>query len=584
MYMFRIFSWFRKGGWLLCLLTVLVLGAWHHFRQLEDLRLEVEKESAANAGFKVQRLAGWHSEQGADAGVPQPHDPLAAAMAGLPDYPGGPGQWELVKDLRLVSEQHGDSGMILVNATTMERVWLPQGRGAGRRESGVTPEGSPGGQEVCLYRSARMGEMQVAPCASIIAPRFEGAEPAARLRDRNLLLIHEGNDNLYPLLQHWPNQGKDGETLFGRQERKHVLRLNDQFAKPSGHEVEVTGEALPDADAHQSSLAKLDRVATFADWRGRTMLLLTGSLLCFAALFRASCPRWLQDVDAETVHQGELSSRAELERQSLVLRSIGDGVIGVDTSGRVDLINAAAERMTGWEKEAACGLFLGEVFVLLDDRTSQPVPDPTQEVLAAGNTMEFACHAVLVARNGQRRHVPGSAAPLRDMNGKPAGVVLVFRDVSARYRTRETIRQERHLLRHYVDQSPVASIMLDRNMLCLAVSRRFLTDYHLADLPVVGQSVYDIFPGLPERWRQVHQRCLQGNDEEFEEDSFLRQDGRREWIRWACRPWFEESGDVGGLMLFTELISARKEAEFALAKTSQRMANLLKASPAVILP
>ncbi|MCK4377979.1 MAG: PAS domain-containing protein [Deltaproteobacteria bacterium] len=40
---------------------------------------------------------------------------------------------------------------------------------------------------------------------------------------------------------------------------------------------------------------------------------------------------------------------------AVTLRSIGDGVITVDTHGRVVMINLEAERMTGWEHEQAVG-------------------------------------------------------------------------------------------------------------------------------------------------------------------------------------------------------------------------------------
>jgi len=57
-------------------------------------------------------------------------------------------------------------------------------------------------------------------------------------------------------------------------------------------------------------------------------------------------------------------------------------------------------------------------------------------------------------------------------------------------------------LRVFVEQVPVAIAMLDRDMRYLAASRRYLTDYSVKD--VIGRGHYEVFPEMPERWREVH--------------------------------------------------------------------------------
>ena len=66
------------------------------------------------------------------------------------------------------------------------------------------------------------------------------------------------------------------------------------------------------------------------------------------------------------------------------------------------------------------------------------------------------------------------------------------------------------------------------------------------------------------------------------EEPLVHADGRTEWVRWAMHPWYEVGGEVGGLVLFSEVISARKEAEFALEASRRQLAHLFAASPAVI--
>ncbi len=102
--------------------------------------------------------------------------------------------------------------------------------------------------------------------------------------------------------------------------------------------------------------------------------------------------------------------------------------------------------------------------------------------------------------------------------------------------------------------------MFDQEMRYIAVSERWLRDYQLPCSPV-GQSHYDVFPEIPEAWKAVHRRCLEGATESSEGDPFRRADGRVQWVRWSASPWRDSEGEIGGLILTTEDITARKEAE-----------------------
>ena len=80
-------------------------------------------------------------------------------------------------------------------------------------------------------------------------------------------------------------------------------------------------------------------------------------------------------------------------------------------------------------------------------------------------------------------------------------------------------------------------------------------------MDLVGRSHYEVFPEITERWKEIHRRCLEGKTERCDEDSFPRGDGTMDWVKWELRPWYEEAGHVGGLILFSEVITERKRAE-----------------------
>ncbi|MDR3369147.1 MAG: EAL domain-containing protein [Rhodoferax sp.] len=124
------------------------------------------------------------------------------------------------------------------------------------------------------------------------------------------------------------------------------------------------------------------------------------------------------------------------ERMSITLQSIGDGLIATDTRERITLMNPAAERFTGWKLDEARGRAISDIFMIESALTGLPADIPVKRVLEEGIVLGLANHTVLVARDGTRRDVADSAAPIRNDQGGIEGVVLVFQDVTEQYRMR----------------------------------------------------------------------------------------------------------------------------------------------------
>lgn len=120
------------------------------------------------------------------------------------------------------------------------------------------------------------------------------------------------------------------------------------------------------------------------------------------------------------------------------------------------------------------------------------------------------------------------------------------------------LRSNEERLRILIEHSPAAIAMFDRDMKYVGHSRRWLTDYGLKDESVIGRTHYDVFPDIPDRWKEIHQRCLKGTSESCNEDCFLRDDGSTVWISWSIQPWSDAKGHIGGIIMFTEVITERR--------------------------
>ena len=117
------------------------------------------------------------------------------------------------------------------------------------------------------------------------------------------------------------------------------------------------------------------------------------------------------------------------------------------------------------------------------------------------------------------------------------------------------------LLWLFIENSPAPIAMVDREMRYIIVSHRWLTDYRLEEKDIIGKSHYDVFPEIPQYWKDIHQRCLAGAVEKNEGERFIRADGSIDWVRWEVRPWNRPSGEVGGLVMLTEVITEQKKNE-----------------------
>lgn len=146
---------------------------------------------------------------------------------------------------------------------------------------------------------------------------------------------------------------------------------------------------------------------------------------------------------------------------------------------------------------------------------------------------------------------------------------VLRRGEDRRLAAEEALSARETQLRIFIEHAPASLAMFDCDMCYLAVSRRWLDDYALGNRDILGQCHYDIFPDLPERWREAHRRGLAGEVVRADEDPFVRANGNVLWLRWEVRPWRLANGEVGGIVIFTEDISHLKVAERNLRLSRQ---------------
>ncbi|HYX07005.1 MAG TPA: ATP-binding protein, partial [Bacteroidales bacterium] len=142
------------------------------------------------------------------------------------------------------------------------------------------------------------------------------------------------------------------------------------------------------------------------------------------------------------------------------------------------------------------------------------------------------------------------------------------------------LKHTHDLMQYIIEHSQSAIAVHDKDFKYIYVSQRYLQEYQIKEKDILGKHHYDVFPDLPQKWRDVHKKALMGEISRAEDDPYYKDDGTVEWTRWECRPWYEKDNTIGGFIVYTEVITERKKAEIELkeAKEKAEESNRLKST------
>jgi len=207
---------------------------------------------------------------------------------------------------------------------------------------------------------------------------------------------------------------------------------------------------------------------------------------------------------------------------------------------------------------------------LIDDalKTGQPTEGEWRAVWPDGTVHWIAARwQVLMDANGEASRVVGVNMDITERKLAEEALLEMNRTLEAQG---SLLRSREEFLGVFIKNVPAAVAMLDRDMRYLQVSDRWCTDYLPGIAQVLGRSHYEIFPDMPERWKEVHRRALQGETQRADEDRWDGQDGPH-WARWEVRPWKTPEGVVGGILILAEDITRRKQMEETLSDMSRKL-------------
>lgn len=248
--------------------------------------------------------------------------------------------------------------------------------------------------------------------------------------------------------------------------------------------------------------------------------------------------------------------------------------MSLDSEGHLIDVNPAWNYMFGYECEEVIGHHYSE---FLTGESNELIDKIFPGLIKTGSVRNVEIE--MVSKNGAHLYVNYDGKIIYDESGQFKYIQCVFSDITERKVAEKALQESEEIMRYIVKHDPNAIAVFNHDLQYIAVSDRFLKDYEVKAEDIIGKHHYEVFPEIPQRWKDIHQRCLAGAIERNDDDSFERSDGSITYNRWECRPWRRIDGEIGGIIMYTEVTTERKKAEIALKESRQRLSDIIDFLP-----
>lgn len=264
---------------------------------------------------------------------------------------------------------------------------------------------------------------------------------------------------------------------------------------------------------------------------------------------------------------------SEEKYRAFFLNSIDACLITVP-GGQIIEANAAACALFGYSEEELVALGRDAIIEPTDSR----LPLALEERARTG---KFKGELFFRRKDGSRLPVEITSALFTNGDGHVKSSMII-RDLTGRKLAEEALAHSEDLMRYIIEHVGSAVAVLDRDLRYIFVSHRFLADYRIEKTDLIGRRHYELFPEISEEMRLVHQKALKGEILRCDKAPFYRADGRVDWVRWECRPWFQRDGSIGGIILYTEVITESVLANEQIRASERKLSTLIDGLPDII--
>ncbi|MCZ7603212.1 MAG: PAS domain S-box protein [Melioribacteraceae bacterium] len=517
----------KKFFWLYIIIAVVFLvSAYYYYQHEESILIEQKQQELESiAKLKINQISDWYTDQKEDVKFISRNRFLIEKIQQVLNNRERTVLTELSEILTNFKTEHDYSDIILT--TTEAEIIVstnPSLKKLNSNLSAMVIETANTNKifEIDFFRSRTLQDKILLGFITPIATK-EG--------ETNVILIFliDPEENIYPLIEHWPVLSQTSETFLFRTEGDNIIYLNElRHLKGTALELVLpkSKNNLPAAKAAEGYtgiyrgkdyrdinvvaylseipgtkwylIAKVDEHELFAgllskiEMVGLILLLLMG--ITGLGLYLAYTNR--QHSFTESLFTKDKELWREQEKFKVTLDSLGQGVITLDVQGKVMYINKVAERLSGWSVHAARGRDLYEVYPVKNELTGMVEKDLLEKIYKQGLVKELTNHILLVTKEGREVPVKDTGAPIYDSEGVLAGASIVFQDETERREQERKIKASEERLRSTLYNMIEGCQIISPDYKYLFLNKAALESSRKTSEELLGNTMMECYPGI----------------------------------------------------------------------------------------
>ncbi len=270
-------------------------------------------------------------------------------------------------------------------------------------------------------------------------------------------------------------------------------------------------------------------------------------------------------IDITERKQAEAALDKSESRWLSLVKTMPDFIALFDVDGKYQFLNHYAN---GYSEKDVVGRQNTD-FVM--DKFKAAYLDIFEKAKQTGQTQYFEYEAY--GSFGSTRYYDSYFTPAFE-DGRFVSMLVLARDITDRKEAEQALSFSQQQLRSMILEAPISIAMFDTGMRFIVASHRWVRDYGNGHTDLTGKYHYAVSPDIPERWKEAHRRGQAGETIRNDNDLWVHVDGSKNWLSWAIVPWHDIQGNIGGIIISAEDITARKLGEANLRESEERFHQL----------
>jgi PAS domain S-box-containing protein len=238
------------------------------------------------------------------------------------------------------------------------------------------------------------------------------------------------------------------------------------------------------------------------------------------------------------------------------LRCVGDGIVVTGDNGRIHILNAAAENLTGWRLDQAVGHDFNEVVTFATGEAPNRFQCSARQAVDKDCVVGFNRGRKLRTRLGRESLIDEAAAPYRHEHGRRSGAVVILRRVGNRVRVEQLLQARKEQFHRDFNATPQGMALISLDGIFLEVNEALARLLGYDSHELLGQSQEQItHPADRDAERHNLYEVLTGRSPTLRyEKRYLDRDRMRmSWVEVGVTLLFEAEEPVCFLLRVREL-------------------------------